>query len=297
MVVRLTAAAIAALLIVACGTSQPTASSQSGKVRVVAAENFWGSLAAQVGGDHASVTSIITNPDTDPHDYEATPGDARTIATAQYVIANGVGYDPWVQKLVDANPVTGRKLLVVGDLFGKKEGDNPHLWYSPSFVTSFIDRVAADLGALDGADAAYFTAQAGQLKTVGMKGYFDAIGTIKQKYSGTKVGATESIFAYLADALQLDLVTPYSYLKAISEGTDPSAADKAEVEREITSKEIKVFVFNSQNSTPDILGLVAKANAEGIPVTKITETLTPQGATFQEWQTSQLDDLLRALGG
>jgi zinc/manganese transport system substrate-binding protein len=297
MAVRLIGVAIIALLLAACGTSLPTASGGAGPVRVVAAENFWGSLASQVGGEHASVTSIIVNPDTDPHDYDATPGDARTVATAQYVIANGVGYDPWVGKLVAANPVAGRKVLTVGDLFGKREGDNPHLWYSPKYVTGFIDRVAADLGALDGADAAYFTAQAEQLKTVGMKAYTDTIATIAQKYRGTKVGASESIFSYLAEGVGLDLITPPSYLKAISEGTDPSAADKAEVEREITGREIKVFVFNSQNSTPDIVGLVDRAHAVGIPVVQITETLTPQTATFQDWQTHQLQDLLNALGG
>jgi zinc/manganese transport system substrate-binding protein len=297
MAIRLIGAAIAALLLAACGTSLPTASSQPGRVRVVAAENFWGSLAAQVGGEHASVTSIIANPDTDPHVYEATPGDARAIATAQYVIANGAGYDAWVQKLADANPVAGRRLLVVGDLFARKQGDNPHLWYSPSYVSGFIDRVAADLGGLDAADAAYFTAQAAQLKTVRMKAYFDAIATIKQRYAGTRVGATESVFAYLAADTGLDLITPAGYMKSISEGADPSAADKAEVQREIAGREIKVLVFNSQNSTPDVLGLVGMARAAGIAVLQITETLTPRGATFQDWQTRQLEELLQALGG
>jgi zinc/manganese transport system substrate-binding protein len=252
---------------------------------------------SQVGGEHATVTSIIVNPDTDPHDYEATPSDAKTIAQAQFVILNGVGYDPWVQKLVDANPVPGRKVLVVGDLFGKKDGDNPHLWYSPDYVGQFIDRVGSDLGALDPAHSGYFADQAQRYKTVGLKAYSDTVATIKHKYAGTKVGATESIFSYLAEATGLDLVTPYSYLKSVSEGQDPSAADKAEAENQITSKEIKVFVFNSQNSTPDIQGLVARAHAAGIPVVAITETLSPENATFQDWQTRQLGALLAALGG
>jgi zinc/manganese transport system substrate-binding protein len=136
-----------------------------------------------------------------------------------------------------------------------------------------------------------------QYKTTVLKGYHDTINAIRQRYSGTKVGATESIFSYLAAGTGLNLVTPYNYLKAISEGTDPSAADKAEVQNEVTNKTIKVFVFNSQNATPDIQGLVDKATANGIPVVKITETLEPQNATFQDWQTNQLKDLLHALGG
>jgi zinc/manganese transport system substrate-binding protein len=290
--------AMAALVISACGLSPtPAGSTSSGQVEVVAAENFWGSIATQIGGAHAHVTSIIVNPDTDPHAYEATPGDARLIALAKYVIVNGVGYDSWAPKLIDANPVSGRTVLNVGDLFGKKEGDNPHMWYSPSYVDQVVDRIASDLSRIDPADASYFRAQATQYKTVALKDYHDTINTIKQKYAGTKVGATESIFSYLADGTGLNCVTPYSYLKAISEGTDPSAADKAEVEKEIATKEIKVFVFNSQNSTPDIQGLVDRATAKGIPVVTITETLAPPTATFQDWQTKQLKDLLQALGG
>jgi zinc/manganese transport system substrate-binding protein len=285
-------------VVAACGLSPTsTGSSASGKVQVVAAENFWGSIATQVGGDHAQVTSIIANPDTDPHSYEATPRDARLIAQAQYVIINGVGYDAWAPKLIDANPASGRTVLTVGDLFGKKGGDNPHMWYSPAYVDQVVDKIAADLGKIDSANASYFTQQGSQYKTTALKGYHDTINAIKQKYSGTRVGATESIFSYLAAGTGLNLVTPYNYLKAISEGTDPSAADKAEVQNEVTNKTIKVFVFNSQNATPDIQGLVDKATANGIPVVKITETLEPQNATFQDWQTNQLKDLLHALGG
>jgi len=288
----------AAILLSACGLSQPpSASADAGKVRVVAAENFWGSIAGQVGGSHAAVTSIIANPSTDPHSYEATPGDARLIAQAQYVIVNGAGYDAWAPKLIAANPVAGRTVLTIGDLFGKNEGDNPHMWYSPAYVDQVIERIASDLGKIDPADASAFMQQSEQYRTIGLKEYHATIGMIKQKYAGTKVGATESIFSYVADGTGLDLVTPYGYLKAISEGTDPSAADKAEVENEIANRQIRIFVFNSQNSTPDIQGLVDRATSAGIPVVKITETLVPANATFQDWQTAQLKDLLHALGG
>jgi zinc/manganese transport system substrate-binding protein len=295
---RLAAACFVLLLASACGLStSPAAGGKGSPVRVVAAENFWGSIAQQVGGDHVSVTSIIVNPDTDPHAYEATPGDARTIAQAQYVIVNGAGYDPWAPKLLGANPVAGRAVLSVGDLFGKKEGDNPHMWYSPSYVDQVVDRIASDLAKIDGADATYFQQTGTTYRTAGLKDYHDTINTIKGRYAGTRIGATESIVSYMADGLGLDLITPYTYLKAISEGTDPSASDKAEIQKEIDTKAIKVFVYNSQNSTPDVQSLVDRAHARGIPVTTVTETLVPAASTFQDWQTAQLKNLLAALGG
>ena len=152
---RLVGILVIAFLLAACGLSQaPAGSSTSGKVEVVAVENFWGSIAAQVGGAYATVTSIISNPDTDPHDYDPTPQDARTIAQANYVIVNGVGYDGWAIKLLAANPVPGRRILNIGEMLGKKDGDNPHLWYSPEYVGQVVDRIAGDLGQLETSDAA-----------------------------------------------------------------------------------------------------------------------------------------------
>ena len=269
----------------------------SGQPVVVAVENSWGSIANQLGGDRVCVRSFIVNPDTDPHAYEAKPSDARLIATAQYVIVNGAGYDPWAPKLIAANPVSGRRVLTVGELVGKKEGDNPHLWYSPDYVARVIEKINADLDALDPQDASYFDEQKTQYLTVGLKDYLGTLATIRLKYHGTPVGATESIFVYLADALDLNLVTPPDYMKAVSEGTDPSAADKATIERQISNRSIKVFVFNSQNSSKDVVALVDKARAQKIPVAQVTETLTPAGATFQGWQTRQLQGLLAVLGG
>lgn len=287
---------LAAVIVSSCGLGTGSLAS-GGKVEVVAAENFWGSIAAQVGGDRAHVTSLIVNPETDPHDYEPTPADARLIAGARYVIVNGAGYDSWAPKLLAANPVAGRVVLTVADFIGKKEGDNPHVWYSPTYVGRVVDRIASDLSAIDSGDASYFEQQRTAYQTAGLRAYHDTINAIKTKYKGTPVGATESIFSYLATDTGLNLITPAGYLKAISEGTDPSPSDKAAVLQQITGKKIKVFVFNSQNSTPDVKSLVDKAKAQGIPIARVTETLSPANLTFQDWQTDQLKELLAALGG
>ena len=291
---------LAAVLLAACsssGSTSATGGTSGGgtKIQVVAAENFWGSIASQLGGAHAQVTSIITNPDTDPHDYEPTAADGRTIAEAQYVIENGVGYDPWVPKLVAANQTSGQKMLDVGDLLGLKDGDNPHRWYFPADVQRVIEQITAEYKKLDPADAAYFDRQQQQFETTGLAKYHQLIADIKAKYSGTPVGASESIFEGIAQATGLDLVTPYSYLKAISEGTDPTAADKSSVDAQINDNQIKVWVFNSQNSTPDIQTLTTEAKNHHIPVTTITETLSPAGASFQAWQSAQLQSLEQAL--
>jgi zinc/manganese transport system substrate-binding protein len=282
------------LTLAACGTTFQTTGS-SGPVQVVAAENFWGSIAAQVGGSHVHVTSIIIDPNADPHSYEPTAADARTVAQAQYVIVNGAGYDPWADKLLQANPVSGRKELNVGDFNGKHEGDNPHMWYNPDYVTAVANKIRDDLKALDPADAAAFDQSAQAFLTRGLAQYHDLIAAINAKYSGTPVGATESIFSYLAPALGLNLVTPYSYLKAVSEGQDISAADEAAVEQQITQKQIKVLIYNSQNTPNNIQALINRARANHIPVATITETLTPATASFQDWQSSQLQGIQSAL--
>jgi zinc/manganese transport system substrate-binding protein len=278
----------------ACGSST---SSGSGSINVVAAENFWGSIATQLAGSHATVRSIIANPQTDPHAYEPTASDARAIAGAAFVIENGAGYDPWAQKLVDANPSSSRAVLDVAKLNGIADGGNPHIWYSPPFVLKVIDAISSRLAQLDSADSSYFATQHDTFVSTGLKQYDDLRTEIKQKYSGTPVGATESVFAYLADDLGLNLISPPGFLKAISEGTDPTAADKATMDSQIASKQIRVLVFNGQNSTPDVQALVDKARTKGIPVTSVTETLDPPNLTFQDWQSKQLQALRDALAG
>jgi zinc/manganese transport system substrate-binding protein len=281
----------------ACGTTNTSSNNNnnSGPVQVVAAENFWGSIAAQVGGSHVHVTSIIADPNADPHSYEYTTTDARTVAQAQYVIVNGAGYDPWSDKLLQANPVSGRKELNIGDFNGKHEGDNPHMWYNPNYVTAVVNKIRDDLKALDSADASAFDQSAQTFLTTGLKQYHDLIAAIKAKYSGTPVGATESIFSYLSSALGLNLVTPYSYLKAVSESQDISASDEATVEQQIKQKQIKILVYNSQNTPNNIQTVIDLAKANNIPVATITETLTPATASYQDWQSAQLQGIQTAL--
>ena len=257
--------------------------------------NFWGSIAAQVGGDHVAVTSIINNPNADPHDYEATAADARAVADAQYVIVNGAGYDAWAQQLVDANPSADRKELDIAKFVGKKAGDNEHLWYSPDYVMKVIDQLTADYKALDAANTAYYDQQNSTFKSETLKEYKSLIADIQAKYAGTPVGITEPVFGYMAEALGLKVLTPETFIKAIDEGEDPSAADKATYDEQIGTKQIKVFIYNSQNATPDVDALRTKAQAAGIPIVTVTETLTPAGVTFQAWQVTQLEALEQAL--
>jgi zinc/manganese transport system substrate-binding protein len=284
--------ALAALAVSACGgTSQATPS----RVNVVAAENFWGSIASQLAGTKATVESIITNPAQDPHSYEPTSADARTLATSQLAIVNGVGYDPWAPKLLAANPAPGRAVLTVGDLFGLKEGDNPHRWYSPTNVVTVAGAITADLKKLDPKDAPYFDQQLQRFESTDLAQYHQLIATIRSRYAGVPVGATESIFALQAPALGLDLVTPYSFMKAISEGTEVTAQDTVTTQRQIANHQIKVWIYNSQNATPEIQRLNSLARANHIPIATITETLSPATASFEQWQAAQLERIAAAL--
>jgi len=286
----LAALGVAAVL-VGCGNSR----ANTRGVAVVAAENFWGSIVSPIAGEHATVQSIITNPAQDPHSYEPSAGDARLLATSQLAIVNGVGYDPWAAKLLAANPSGKRVVLTVGGLFGLHTGDNPHRWYSPANVDSVAYYVTADLSKLDPKNANYYAARLATFETKDLHRYHQLIAEIKRRYGGVQVGASESIFALQAPALGLALITPQTFMKAISEGTEVSAQDTIVTQAQIALHQIKVWIYNSQNATPEIQRLTALARANHIPVVTITETLTPATATFEQWQVAQLEELERAL--
>jgi zinc/manganese transport system substrate-binding protein len=287
---------VAALTVVgAIALSGPRAEGSTAGLQVVAAENVWGSIAAQLGGGRAHVTSVIASPATDPHDYEPTAADARALARAQLAIVNGVGYDPWAPKLLAADPARGRIVLTVGDVVGVEPGGNPHRWYSPEDVQRVAGELARDYAKLDPKNAAYFEQRQRMFRTHGLAQYRALIAAIRRSYRGVPVGASESSFTPRAHALGIDLLTPPSFLKAISEGTDPTAKDTTTIDGQIAHARIEVWIVNSQNSTPDVTRLTAAARSRGIPVAEITETLAPASATFQAWQSRQLRALQAAL--
>jgi zinc/manganese transport system substrate-binding protein len=289
---RITVAALAtAGVLGGCGISRASTHG----VAVVAAENFWGSIASQIAGKKATVQSIITNPAQDPHSYEPSANDARLLATSQLAIVNGLGYDPWAAKLLAANPDGKRVVLTVGSLFKLHDGDNPHRWYSPADVDGMAYYITAALSKLDPKNSSYYSARLATFETHTLKRYHQLIARIKQRYQGVPVGASESIFALQAAALGLTVLTPARFMKAVSEGSEISAQDTITTQAQIASHAIKVWIYNSQNATPQVERLTAAARSNDIPVVAITETLTPATATFEQWQVAQLERIERAL--
>ncbi|MGH7687841.1 MAG: metal ABC transporter solute-binding protein, Zn/Mn family [Candidatus Dormibacteria bacterium] len=281
-----------AVTAVACGSS--STGGATGTIHVVAAENFWGSIVTQLGGTHVSVTSIVSDPNADPHDYQSSASNARAFATAQYVILNGAGYDNWASSLLDANQSSSRTVFTVADLLGKKEGDNPHFWYSPSYVTQVADRITGDLSKVDSGDASYFAQQRATL-TSDLKPYTDRIGAIKQQFSGRKVAATESIFVYMASALGLDLISPPEFMQAVSEGNDPPASTVTAFQQQLQTGQATVLVYNQQTATDVTTNLRQLASQKNIPIVGVTETIQPPDTSFELWQVGELNDLQNAL--
>jgi zinc/manganese transport system substrate-binding protein len=276
---------------VACGSPM---SRQPGPLKVVAGENFWASIAAQLGGSKVSVHSVVSDPNADPHEYETTTDDARAFAEADLVILNGAGYDGWGSKLVAASPNSHRQAIEVAQLLGKKAGDNPHFWYDPAAVVKVADSITARYKSIDPADASYFDQQRAEF-TKALEPYMTEIATIKHKYSGVPIGATESIFVYMADALSINLTSPIAFMDAIAEGNDPPAGAVGQFHDQIAGNQIKVLIYNVQTATAVTTNLKALAAAHHIPAVGVSETLQPQNAKFQDWQLAQLKSLEGAL--
>ena len=285
-----------ALFVAACGSDTNAANSgPSGKhLNVVAAENFWGSIVTQLGGSQVTVSSIVSDPNADPHDYQSSASSARSFAQANYVILNGAGYDSWAQSLLGANSNSSRKVFTVADLLGRKEGDNPHFWYSPDYVTKVAGQITKDLEALDGNDAAYFEQQHTTFDTA-LKPYHDRIAAIRSQFGGRRIASTENIFVYMSDALGLDVISPPEFMKAVAEGNDPPADTVSTFQQQLQSKQVEVLVYNMQTQTDVTTNLKNIANQQQIPVVPVTETIQPQDTPFQLWMLGELDALQNAL--
>ena len=275
------------------GASQPPAA-RSRMIYVVASENFWGSIARQLGGSHVAVYSIISDPNADPHSYESSAASARAVAQANYVIQNGAGYDDWIGRLMSASPSRGRKLLNIADLLGKHPGDNPHLWYNPRYVTAAESRIEADFKALDPRDAAYFTARRAATDRA-FAGLRAQLASIQRRYAGQPVASTESIVVYLAHYLRLRLVSPPAFMTAVSEGNDPPAASVAQFERQLAARQPRVLFYNEQTATALTTSIRELAVSDHVPVVGVTETIQPPQLSYQRWFSRQLTALERAL--
>ena len=287
------------LTLAACSSSSPATTAShpgaAGKtLNIVAGENFWGSIVSQLAGKAGNVNSVISDPNADPHNYESSSDGARAFAGADYVVLNGAGYDSWANKLLSGNPNSKRTVLSVADLLGKKEGDNPHFWYNPDYVAKVTDRIQSDLTSLDPADASYFAAQRAVFDKA-MRPYGSALAAIKATYSGTPVASTESIVVYLAQYLGLDLISPPEFMQAVSEGNDPPAASVALFQQQITTKQARVLLYNSQTSTAVTTNVKNLAGRAGVVTVAVTETVDPPRATFEQWFTGELTSLEAAL--
>jgi zinc/manganese transport system substrate-binding protein len=272
----------------------PSARAAEGKIPVVAAENFYGDLARQIGGDRVSVISILSNPQQDPHLFETSPSVVRELAGAQIVLYNGAGYDPWMDNLLKVTPKAGRVVIVAAQIMGAKPDDNPHLWYDPKTMPSVAAALTAKLSTVDPAHAADYAARA-QHFLASLAPLDAKIASLRAAYGGVPVTATEPIFGYMAAALHLTMLNQHFQL-AVMNNTEPSAADFAAFERSLTMHSVRVLLYNKQASDNLVRHLVDLARASNIPVVGITE-ICPPGLSYQDWMLDELERTENALAG
>jgi len=270
------------------------ASARAEPIAIIAAENFYGDLAMQIGGPDVTVTSILTNPDQDPHLFEASASTARAIAAARVVILNGADYDPWMEKLLSASKSPGREVIEAARLLHKKAGDNPHLWYDPATMPAVAKALAATLVKLDPAHRADYeqrlSAFLASLQPLQAK-----IAAMRKQYAGTPVTATEPVFGYMAAALGLKMRNERFQL-AVQNDTEPSPSQIAAFQKDLKIHAVKVLLYNSQTEEELTKKMRELAQQAGIPVVGVSET-APPGTKYQDWMLKQLNALDGALGG
>jgi len=276
----------------ATGSGSPIGSGPP--LAVVGAENFYADLLTQIGGQRVTATSLLNDPNADPHAFESSPQDAALVADARLVIVNGLGYDAFMDKLLAASTRPDRVVINVQQLLGLAEDVNVHIWYDPATMPKVAAAAADALARLDPLNAAYYASRE--------QAYLAALGPIQDKilqlkagYAGSPIAFTEDVAGYLTDQIGLVVKTPVGFMKAVEEGTDPAPVDVAAERDLFIGKVVKVLVYNSQVTSPMTAGIHDLAQQNGIPIVGVAETIPPAFHTYQDWQLAQLADLERAL--
>ena len=263
-------------------------------IKLIAAENFYGVVAQQIGGDKVAVTSVMSNPDQDPHLFETSPSVARELTDANIVIYNGADYDAWMPKLLNVSARQDRVIIVAAELVHRKAGENPHIWYDPATMPAVAQALASAFAKIDPAHAADYKGRLAAF-LASLKPVDEKINEIRKKFGGAPVTASEPVFGYMASALGLKMHNE-NFQIAIMNDTEPSARDVAAFQRDLKEHRVRAMFYNKQASNRIVQQLVALARASKIPVIGITETI-PNGSTFQDWMLSELNETEKALSG
>ncbi len=275
-------------------------SAHADKITIVAAENFYGGVAAQIAGNEATVTSILSNPNQDPHEFTTDAATAKAVADADIVIYNGLGYDDWMAKLLGTAGKKDRVVIRVADLIGAKDGDNPHIWYDPRTMPTLAAKLG-DAIFMTGFSATYRAAAGANPFAqkindfdASMKPELDEIAAIKSKYSGTIVTATEPVFGYMSGALGFKMLN-YDFQINIMNDTEPSASQTAAFEKSLNPKTVRLLFYNKQVTDPTTERLKKIAITSDVPIVGVTETQPADAKTYQDWMMHELHAVETAL--
>jgi len=291
----LAALGVTAAALTGCGGASAQPPAIPGVVRVVAGENFWGNIAAQIGGRHVRVTSLLTSPAADPHLYESDVEDAVAVAEAGLVIENGAGYDEFLTQLLGATRHQGRVVISAQNILRATGPDvNPHFWYDIRRVPEVAGAIEAALARLEPGDAGAFAADLAAFDA-SLRPLRAVIARIRQRYPGAPVAYTERVPGYLLAAAGLRVLTPPGFAAAIEDGTDPSPRETVVMDGLFTGHKVKVLLYNAQVVSPVTQQLRSLAIAARVPVVGVTETMPPAARDYQAWQLSQAQAILLAL--
>ena len=293
---RVAAAALSvtALLAAAACTSATTAGS-SGTITAVGAENEYANVIGQIGGKYVHVTAIESNPNTDPHSFEASPSVAQVVSSARLVVQNGLGYDSYMNKIESASPNSGRKVIDVQALLGLPDSTpNPHLWYDPKTMPAVARAIARDLSALQPGHAAYFQANLRAFDR-SLRPWYQAIARFKAAYPGTPVAVTEPVGDYLLQAAGTRILTPFRFQADVMNGVDPAPQDISLQDSLFNGHQVKVFLYNQQVTDSLTQSFLEAAHRNGIPVVGVYETMPTPGFTYQSWMLAETRALQKAV--
>jgi len=286
-------AALVALGLGGCGNG--VGGSTAGVVKAIGAENEYANVMAQIGGTHVHVSSILNNPNTDPHTFESSPSVAREVSAAELIVQNGLGYDDFMSKIESATSGSSRHVIVVQHLLKLPDSTpNPHLWYDPATMPVVAQAIATELSNLQPRNAAYFEAN---LRTfdASLTPWFDAIAAFKAKYNGTPVATTEPVADYLLQAMGVANLTPFSFQADIMNGTDPTPQDISLENSFFSKHQVKVFCYNQQ--VVDALTTSIRQNAQnhGVAVVGVYETMPVPGYNYQSWMLAETEAIQKAV--